>query len=130
MSLRNLNFRHDIVKSGETYKTSLNIKLYYFQIRLLNNDDREFHRPAIHGNICLLITYVHYGWHAWMRTLTHLVLFYFMESLRVVVSLVILWKRRYQIQCERCVFGITVIRYAQNLTWNNRHQVCSKSNVE
>ena len=73
-------------------------------------------RLSIHGNI--FVYYVRYvrthGWHAWMRTLTHLVLFYFMESLRVVVSLVILWKRRYQIQCERRVFGITVIRYAQN----------------
>jgi hypothetical protein len=44
MSLRHLNVRHDIVKSGETYKASLNIKFCYFQIRMLNNDDPQFHR--------------------------------------------------------------------------------------
>jgi hypothetical protein len=64
MSLRHLNVRHDIVKSGETYKASLNIKFCYFQIRMLNNDDPQFHRLSIHGNI--FVYYVRYVRTLWM----------------------------------------------------------------
>jgi len=61
MSLRHLNVRHDIVKSGEPYKASLKIKFYYFQIRMLNNDDRQFQTLSMETFLLItFVTYVHY----------------------------------------------------------------------
>jgi hypothetical protein len=62
MSLRHLNVRHDIEKSGETYKASLNIKFCYFQIRMLNNDDRQFQTLYPWKHFCLLRSLRTYTW--------------------------------------------------------------------